>query len=240
MSYCVNCGVKLDDSLQKCPLCSTPVINPVSPYNPDAEKVWPTNEDNLSTKEDKHKIAGLISLTLGIIAVICTAVNLIYSPEAVYDHTKIWALYVVGAMALIWTLIVPCLLINKFRAIIYIGLDAIATAGFLWLVQWMTNGNWFLSLALPIVGIVAVILWIAAILTVYVKISKVYTASIVVMATALLMIALEAVIDNFVTGTVSLEWSLFVLIPAVIIAFFMAVIGRRRKFKEELRKRLHI
>ena len=60
------------------------------------------------------------------------------------------------------------------------------------------------------------------------------------MATALLMIALEAVIDNFVTGTVSLEWSLFVLIPAVIIAFFMAVIGRRRKFKEELRKRLHI
>ena len=150
MSYCVNCGVKLDDSLQKCPLCSTTVINPVSPYNPDAEKAWPTNEDNLSVKEDKHKIAGLISLTLGIIAVICTAVNLIYSPQSVYDHTKIWSLYVVGALTLIWTLIVPCLLINKARAIIYIGLDAIATSGFLWLVQWMTNGSWFLSLALPI------------------------------------------------------------------------------------------
>ena len=28
MSYCVNCGVKLDDALIKCPLCNTPVINP--------------------------------------------------------------------------------------------------------------------------------------------------------------------------------------------------------------------
>ena len=28
MSYCVNCGVELDPSLKKCPLCNTPVINP--------------------------------------------------------------------------------------------------------------------------------------------------------------------------------------------------------------------
>lgn len=28
MSYCVNCGVELEVSLQKCPLCNTPVINP--------------------------------------------------------------------------------------------------------------------------------------------------------------------------------------------------------------------
>ena len=28
MSYCVNCGVKLDKSLKKCPLCNTVVYNP--------------------------------------------------------------------------------------------------------------------------------------------------------------------------------------------------------------------
>ena len=28
MSYCVNCGVELDNSTLKCPLCDTPVINP--------------------------------------------------------------------------------------------------------------------------------------------------------------------------------------------------------------------
>ena len=28
MSYCVNCGVELEQSLGQCPLCNTPVINP--------------------------------------------------------------------------------------------------------------------------------------------------------------------------------------------------------------------
>ena len=26
--YCVKCGVKLDDSLERCPLCGTPVWRP--------------------------------------------------------------------------------------------------------------------------------------------------------------------------------------------------------------------
>ena len=31
MSYCVNCGVELDASATKCPLCDTPVYNPKAP-----------------------------------------------------------------------------------------------------------------------------------------------------------------------------------------------------------------
>ena len=29
MAYCVNCGVELEASLEKCPLCNTPVYHPV-------------------------------------------------------------------------------------------------------------------------------------------------------------------------------------------------------------------
>ena len=28
MSYCVNCGVELDNTVKQCPLCDTVVINP--------------------------------------------------------------------------------------------------------------------------------------------------------------------------------------------------------------------
>ena len=39
--YCINCGVKLDDSLEKCPLCNTVVPIP----NPNAEeKLYPVNK----------------------------------------------------------------------------------------------------------------------------------------------------------------------------------------------------
>ena len=34
MSYCVNCGVELGPGARECPLCRTPVVNPVCP--PDA------------------------------------------------------------------------------------------------------------------------------------------------------------------------------------------------------------
>ena len=36
MSYCVNCGVELDASATKCPLCDTPVYNPKAPEPVDA------------------------------------------------------------------------------------------------------------------------------------------------------------------------------------------------------------
>ena len=33
MSYCVNCGVELDKTCSKCPLCNTPVYNPNQPID---------------------------------------------------------------------------------------------------------------------------------------------------------------------------------------------------------------
>ena len=45
MSYCVNCGVELNSNEKRCPLCSTPAINPnidnkqmdFPPYPPRSE-----------------------------------------------------------------------------------------------------------------------------------------------------------------------------------------------------------
>ena len=42
MSYCVHCGVKLAPSEARCPLCKTPVVDPVTPYDPSVPKEFPT------------------------------------------------------------------------------------------------------------------------------------------------------------------------------------------------------
>ena len=44
MSYCVNCGVKLEESLNKCPLCNTPVINPKGLKKMGLISPFPTKE----------------------------------------------------------------------------------------------------------------------------------------------------------------------------------------------------
>ena len=38
MSYCVNCGVELDETASFCPLCHTPVYNPNQPVNEASTK----------------------------------------------------------------------------------------------------------------------------------------------------------------------------------------------------------
>lgn len=39
MSYCVHCGVELEENLKQCPLCNTPVYDPSK--RPDMVKAAP-------------------------------------------------------------------------------------------------------------------------------------------------------------------------------------------------------
>ena len=41
MSYCVNCGVELDATAERCPLCHTPVQNPRQPVDHDRPRPFP-------------------------------------------------------------------------------------------------------------------------------------------------------------------------------------------------------
>ena len=73
MSYCVNCGVKLDPSLKYCPLCNTPVINPhdlskmqpVSPFPKEKGQVEVVRRKDLAILLSVSlTAAGLCSLLL--------------------------------------------------------------------------------------------------------------------------------------------------------------------------------
>ena len=41
MSYCVHCGVKLDQTASVCPLCQTSVHNPRQPVDDTAARPYP-------------------------------------------------------------------------------------------------------------------------------------------------------------------------------------------------------
>ena len=56
MSYCVNCGVELNSNEKRCPLCSTPVINPnidnkqmdLPPYPPKSDFIVDSKLKNIT------------------------------------------------------------------------------------------------------------------------------------------------------------------------------------------------
>ena len=79
MSYCVHCGVELDPTAEFCPLCHTPVQNPVQPVDRESPKPFPTERQEVPLAA-KWELAVLISAMLASAAVCCGILNIFLHP----------------------------------------------------------------------------------------------------------------------------------------------------------------
>lgn len=148
MSYCVNCGVELNESALKCPLCDTPVINPN--ILKDAIKSEPAFPERINLPAaTKHRFsATVLSLLLLLPNIICVITNLLFTPD------KLWCIYVVASSALFWFLsIFPFFLKQKYKYLI-IAVDAVATAAYIFIFYYYDSAQtgWFWQLAVPLVA----------------------------------------------------------------------------------------
>ena len=100
MSYCVNCGVKLDDSLERCPLCNTPVINPNEVSCSHSVPPFPKENGQVETVKNKD-MAILYSLVLIATGASCGLLNLLAF------NSSAWSLYVIGICIILWVVAIP-------------------------------------------------------------------------------------------------------------------------------------
>ena len=101
MSYCVNCGVELDDSAKKCALCDTPVINPAKAENISEKTVSPFSGEVHIPKTVKARfLAALISLIMLVPNMACFLVNLLILPG------NFWSAHIISTSFLIWVIFV--------------------------------------------------------------------------------------------------------------------------------------
>ena len=101
MSYCVNCGVELDVSAKDCPLCGTPVINPMELEKfREAQSPFPTKKGQVEAVKRKDLGILLTMVTLST-AVICGILNRLVFRD------NMWSLAVVGSCLLLWVVMVP-------------------------------------------------------------------------------------------------------------------------------------
>ncbi len=112
MSYCVNCGVELDETASFCPLCHTPVYNPNQPVN-EAKTKTLSHRAQGGSPSSKLPIAILISTVLASVAVCCGILNLFLKTQ----HT--WSLYVIGAAIMLWIWTVPLCSTTKRIPFVY-------------------------------------------------------------------------------------------------------------------------
>jgi len=235
LSYCVNCGVELEDSEPKCPLCGVTVMNPAQENNDIIERKYPKRIETIESAIDRQFWVKIISIFLAVPILVCLLCNLLY------DGKISWSVYPIGGIAVLWAFCISPFLFKKPATIKWIIIDIVAASLYLYLIQYITqSGGWFIPVALPIVLGVGFFVLLITVLIQHKKLKGLYIHSAIFFAIGILLIGVEILIDLYQTKGIYIIWSWFVLISCVAIAFTFIFIERKKKLKEELKRRLHI
>ncbi|MGN0377628.1 MAG: DUF6320 domain-containing protein [Suilimivivens sp.] len=234
MSYCVNCGVELESSLTRCPLCNTPVINPNELQKiKEASLPYPAEKGQVDVVKRKD-LALLTSVVLTATSLCCLLLNIF-----VFSRTP-WSLFIIGACLLLFVLVLPVVLYTRLPVCLSLALDGAATGFYLYMITFNTaNDRWFSSLALPIVILVTILIEIFALLLHVFPVSFLTTALYFFVETALLCVGLELLIDHYLNAPLQLMWSAIVLTICAVITIALITILSRRRLREAVRRRLH-
>lgn len=234
MSYCVNCGVELDDTVAICPLCHTPVQNPNRPVDRDSPTPFPA-EPGLVPLQARRAAAALVSAMLGAAALSCGLLNLILPAR------HIWSLYVIGAAAMLWVFLVPPLLWRALPRPVMVLLDTGAAALYLLAIAWELDGlDWYLRLALPAVALLGAIVLALVLLLAGGRRSILSSTSLLIGAAAVYLAGLELLGDRYFYGQWQPGWSLVILIVAGALEIPLIVVRRVPSLRQEARRRFHL
>ena len=150
MSYCVNCGVELDESAKKCVLCNTPVYNPRSEAPVSSET--PFSQTAIIPEKVREKfIALVITFVILIPNIVCMLINLFFEPE------RLWFIYLASSSFLCWVLFVLPFLANIKRPYLLWAFDTLAVALYVFVFHASNLGGekWYFGIALPFIAICA-------------------------------------------------------------------------------------
>ena len=149
MSYCVNCGVKLDPSLKYCPLCRYPCYqsNMIFPKCSLLSPCFRKKRDRLRLYADKD-LAILLSVSLTAAGLCSLLLNLLVFRQ------HLWSLYVIGACVLIWATSIPAVIYTKLPIYLSLLFDGLAVMLYQFLIGFnTTDHSWFFGLSLPITAL---------------------------------------------------------------------------------------
>ena len=247
MSYCKNCSVEVDSFIEKCPLCQSDIQKSDNFNQILEEKKYP----ELIGEEEKKipKISGkkkqlvaweAVSVSAVVPILIILAINMIVEKGFIVT----WGIYPLIGIALAWLLITVPLFLLKKPALVIIG-ETLSIIAFLVLID-VADGSvdWYYQIALPIIGVITVVTSVVVIISIKVKNKGPNIGAFVLFGISLICLGLDFVFHITDEGIVTISWSLYAIVPLVILGGFLLYLHYRLtrivdiKRVLEIRKRL--
>lgn len=235
MSYCVHCGVELALSEPACPLCATPVMDPAAPWQRPKDMPYPA----VLEKPIEHidRTYGR-RLSLLLLLVPCLMVLLL---DLVDGGTFAWSLYVAGALLCIYCWVFIPIFYKFKKPYWYVAIDVAAIAALTMMVSGVSRDwLWNLRLALPIQLLSALFVVLLLLTLRRLEMPLLNRLAVCGVVCALYLVALEALIDQYVRGAIHINWAIYASIPLAVLALMLSYVERNTRLKQEIRKRLFI
>lgn len=236
MSYCVNCGVKLEQSLKSCPLCHTPVINPNELNVADLSS---TSSPFATVKGEvepmkKYDIGLWLTLVFGSTAIACGVLNLF-----VFNHNY-WSIPAIGACIIVWLFSCPRMFLPQIPLYLNLIVSAVSVILYELAITLMTqNDRWFFEIVLPITLVLMALTALSGICYRFIAKSLIATVLYFFIDVAFLSIAIECYVDKFLRQEIQIFWSAIVFSVCSVISVALIAILSMKRLRETVRKRLH-
>lgn len=226
--YCINCGVELSDNQTVCPLCQTKVYHPELTKNQPAPS-YP-KKDFASEAINRKGILFVISV-IYLLPLLLPTIFEIAIAEGIN-----WSGYVAGGTLLSYLYFILPLWFKKPHPVIFVPCYFLGSILFLSYVNYATEGDWFLTFALPIGVALAFIISAMTALLSYLKHGRLYVIGGGLVALGFWTVLIEWLLHLTFTVAHTVYWSLFTALSLSILGMMLITVAIVKPWKESLRK----
>jgi hypothetical protein len=221
MPYCSKCGVEVGYDVDTCPLCKTP-IQKLNAIQGNKKKKYP-DEPVPEPVEFRIPVKKIRLLAWEILSVILTsAILIVIFVDLTYNRGITWSKYPFISLLLVWLLSTFPLILYK-KPLFIVICEVSTSIIFLFLIDFFDNGkiDWFYKMAIPIIILLVVVTSIVVFASLRSKTKGSNIAGFILLGIGAISTGLDLIINWAVNGNITLNWSIFVIIPSILTGLFL-------------------
>jgi hypothetical protein len=230
--YCVKCGVALGDTEKQCPLCGTPV------YHPELtrEEVPPLYPQDKMPPKQPHPWGVLMIVTL----LFLLPMSICLTADLQVNGQLNWSGYVIGALIVLYAVAVLPFWFKTPNPVIFVPIDFAVVGTYLLYINYAMDGDWFLSLALPVTVYLSLVVTAVITLYRYVRRGRLYICGGATIALGVFIPVLELLVGITFDNLRFMGWSFLPMSVIVLFGGFLIFLGICRPAREVMERKFFI
>jgi hypothetical protein len=237
MAICDKCGVEVDDSALKCPLCGRDLKDGQTETEQVNRQILPEFVDEikpLNAKQRARLVWEIASLMF------FSAVIVVLFLDFIANRRITWSVFPIIATGCAWILASLVSFFRKRPVVLFVG-AYLDTLLLLFLID-ITSKRlpWFLELGLPISSCFFALLGILCLMGTRIRRRGLNIPAFILLGIGLFILGIEATLDWYLYQSIFLSWSALVLVSVSPVAAILLFVHYRLRKYVDLKRFFHL